>query len=101
VLRLDECWLDAVVLAEHDRLAAIFAPVTDVARAHPHLADAVTAFAASGMQVTRAAQALNLHPNSLSYRLERWGTLTGWHPRTFDGLRRSLAAIQALGAAGA
>lgn len=96
VLRLDECWLDAIVLAEHERLSAIFAPVAEVARARPHLAEAVVAFAESGMQVTRAAQALNLHPNSLSYRLERWADLTGWHPRTFDGLRRSLAAVQSL-----
>jgi hypothetical protein len=96
VLCLDECWLDAVVLAETDRLGAIFAPVAEVARARPHLAEAVTAFAESGMQVTRAAAVLNLHPNSLSYRLERWAILTGWHPRTFDGLRRSLAAIQSL-----
>jgi hypothetical protein len=96
VLRLDECWLDAVVLAERDRLSVIFAPIAEVARTRPHLAAAVTAFAESGMQVTRAAQRLNLHPNSLSYRLDRWGSLTGWHPRTFDGLRRSLAAIQSL-----
>lgn len=96
VLRLDDCWLDAVVLAERERLSPIFAPVAEVARKRPHLADAVAAFAESGMQVTRAAQQLNLHPNSLSYRLERWASLTGWHPRTFEGLRRSLAAIQSL-----
>jgi hypothetical protein len=28
-----------------------------------------------------------------SYRLDGWGTLTGWHPRTFEGLSRSLLAI--------
>jgi PucR C-terminal helix-turn-helix domain/GGDEF-like domain len=94
VLRLDECWLDAVVLAERERLAPVIAPAAEVARTRPHLAEAVVAFAESGMQVTRAAQALSLHPNSLSYRLERWASLTGWHPRTFEGLRRSMASIQ-------
>jgi hypothetical protein len=44
-------------------------------------------------QIARAAEHLHLHPNSLSYRLDRWGTLTGWHPRTFDGLRKSVLAI--------
>jgi hypothetical protein len=96
VLRLDECWLDAVVLAESERLAPIVAPAVEVARTRPHLAEAVIAFAESGMQVTRAAQALSLHPNSLSYRLERWAVLTGWHPRTFEGLRRSVAGIQSV-----
>lgn len=86
-------WADACVQNESARLEPLLEPVRQVATSHRHLADAVVAFATTGMQVARAAEHLHLQPNSLSYRLDRWGTLTGWHPRTFDGLRKSVLAI--------
>jgi hypothetical protein len=30
----------------------------------------------------------------VTYRLQRWAQLSGWDPRTFDGLTRSLAACR-------
>ncbi|NEC85063.1 CdaR family transcriptional regulator [Streptomyces sp. SID12501] len=93
--RFEEVWADACMHQDSARLAAILDPVRQVATDHRHLADAVVAFAGADMQVARAAEQLHLHPNSLSYRLDRWGKLTGWHPRTFHGLRKSLAAIGA------
>ncbi|RBY85990.1 hypothetical protein DQ240_11535 [Blastococcus sp. TF02A-26] len=90
---LEDVWPEAGVQAEAGRLTPVFEVVAEVAAAHPHLVDAVRAFAAGDMQLTRTAQLLHLHANSVSYRLERWAGLTGWNPRTFDGLRRSLLAI--------
>jgi sugar diacid utilization regulator len=52
------------------------------------------------MHVAKSAKSLNLHANSLGYRLDRWRKLTGWDPRTFEGLRRSVAAVAAVKSAG-
>jgi len=89
-------WPDACVQREASRLEMILAPARTVATAHPHLSAAVLAFADAGMQMAPAAVTLSLHANSLSYRLARWYQLTGWNPRTFDGLRRSVLAIRSL-----
>jgi DNA-binding PucR family transcriptional regulator len=95
VVRFDEAWADVCVLAERRRLAPITSSIAIVGRSHPHLAESVSAFARADMNLSRAARMLRLHPNSLSYRLDRWASLTGWNARTFDGLRRSLLAIAA------
>lgn len=93
---LVDVWPDACVHQEASRLDAILAPVRSVAAHHPHLAEAVLAFADKGMQMAPAAVTLNLHANSLSYRLARWHLLTDWNPRTFEGLRRSVIAIRSV-----
>ena len=86
-------WWLACVAAQSDRLS----PVLETARAavvdNPHLVEAVRAFADAGFSVATAAKQLHVHANSLAYRLDRWDQLTGWNPRTFAGLVRSLAAI--------
>lgn len=46
----------------------------------------VRAFAAADLNVTRAAQALHVHPNTVRYRLGRIAEQTGLDPRTFKGL---------------
>ncbi|MDA0162125.1 helix-turn-helix domain-containing protein [Solirubrobacter ginsenosidimutans] len=46
----------------------------------------VEAFAAADLNVSRAAAALHVHPNTVRYRLERIATETGHDPRTFSGL---------------
>lgn len=97
VAAFENVWPDACVVREADRLAGVVHRASQVAADNPHLAEAVRAFAEADLQIARAATALHLHPNSLSYRLDRWAALTGWHPRTFDGLRRSLAALSLIG----
>lgn len=92
-----DVWPEACVLRELPRLEPVLAVAAAVAIRHPHLAQAVVAFARCDMHVARAAKALNLHANSLGYRLDRWAKLTGWDPRTFDGLRRSVAAVVSAG----
>jgi hypothetical protein len=46
----------------------------------------IRAFAASDMNVARAADALYVHPNTVRYRLARIAETTGHDPRTFAGL---------------
>jgi DNA-binding PucR family transcriptional regulator len=46
----------------------------------------VRAFAAADLNVARAASGLQVHPNTIRYRLERIAGETGVDPRTFTGL---------------
>ena len=46
----------------------------------------VRAFADADLNVGRAATALDVHPNTVRYRLGRIATATGHDPRTFSGL---------------
>lgn len=87
----DDKWLIATLLPQRDRLAPLVR--STVPRSHPRLADAVLAFAHNGFSISASAAVLHLHPNTVSYRLDRWHHHTGWDPRSWDGLARSLAAI--------
>jgi hypothetical protein len=90
----DESWLWAVLLRESDRLEAFLDDGRQVARQNPSVAETVRAYADSGFCVSVAARRLHVHPNTATYRLDRWRELTGWDPRSFDGLARSLAALR-------
>lgn len=94
VLSFADVWAEACLAAESARLEPLLARGTAVAAEHPHLASTVLAFMAADMSVARTADSLHLHANSVSYRLQRWGELSGWDPRTFDGLTRSAAACR-------
>lgn len=96
VVRFAGAWAESCVSIESTRLEPLLARASSVAAEHPHLADTVLAFAAADMSVARAAEDLHLHANSVTYRLQRWAQLSGWDPRTFDGLTRSLAACRAV-----
>lgn len=97
--RFEDRWIWATLAAAGDRLAPLLAAGAEAAAAHPHLAAAVRAYAASGFSVADAARSLGLHANSVAYRLDRWELVTGFDPRTLTGLVRSLAAAGAAGAA--
>jgi hypothetical protein len=86
-------WPLATLLSMHRRLEPVLAPGTEVARRHPHLADAVRAYASAKYTLSGCARALNIHPNSARYRLDRWRELTGWDVETFTGLLRSMACL--------
>lgn len=90
----EQDWLWATLRASRDRLEAVLRPGAEVAAGHPHLAAAVTAFAGGGFSASAAARELRVHPNTVTYRLDRWASLSGWDPRTFEGLVRSLAALR-------
>jgi hypothetical protein len=95
MVHFGEDWHRAVIHQSGDRLRALLQEGGAVARAHPHLAEAVIAYSASGFSVAEAARAISLHPNTVLYRLDRWHELTGWNPRTFRGLVSSLTSIEA------
>ena len=93
-VRFADDWLAISLSRQATRLAPLFTPAAATARASPHLAEAVLAFADHRLSIADAARALLLHPNSLAYRLSRWHELTGWDPRNGDGLAASLVALR-------
>jgi hypothetical protein len=56
----------------------------------------VRAFAASDLNVNRAAMALFVHPNTVRYRLGRITETTGYDPRTFAGLLELVCLIDTI-----
>ena len=59
----------------------------------PDLVKTLRAFAANDLNAARTAPALNLHPNTVRYRLDRVHSLTGRDPRRFLDLVDLLAAV--------
>jgi hypothetical protein len=95
--RFDDAWLWATLAGARDRLLPLLATGQRIAAEHPHLAAAVAGYADGRFSVSEAARGLGLHANTIAYRLDRWHELTGWDPRSFAGLSRSLAALRLTG----
>ena len=83
-------WFPATLLPLLDRLRPLLEH--SAGGEQQHLESAVQAYARSMFSITQSAHDLSIHPNTLKYRLDRWQALTGWDPRTLDGLQRSLLA---------
>jgi hypothetical protein len=94
VVFFDQEWLLATLLTHRQRLAPLLQADREIAGSHPHLAEAVRAYADNGFSVTGAGRAMHLHPNTVKYRLERWRAVTGWDPRTPTGLTKSLLSLR-------
>jgi len=92
--RFDDVWLWATLGGVGDRIGPLLTPGTEVAATHPHLAEAVHAFAEAGFSLSEASRRLALHANPVAYRLDRWEELTGWDPKSFSGLVRSVASLR-------
>jgi hypothetical protein len=60
------------------------------------LAQTLRAYADCGLNVSRTAQRLTVHPNTVHYRLGRVATVTGQDPRRFDDLAELLTALRLL-----
>jgi len=97
VSHFDADWLAAIVIASEQRLAELLKPGVDAAQQSAELARTVQTFSESGFSMSGTARSLHVHTNTVAYRLARWADLTGWDPRTYDGLSRSLAALSLLG----
>jgi hypothetical protein len=74
-----------------------YAALSDPTRTH--VAATVRAFASASLNVTAAASALGLHPNTLRYRLDRIAEQSGHDPRTFAGLVELICVLEAEGQA--
>ncbi len=93
VVRFADEWVAATLADHRDELATLLEPGVAVAADHPHLVEAVLAFARNEFSISAAGRDIHLHANSITYRLDRWQQLTGWDPRTLDGLQRSVSSL--------
>ncbi|MDV6284775.1 helix-turn-helix domain-containing protein [Rhodococcus jostii] len=94
VVRFADEWVAATLADHRDELATLLEPGVAVAADHPHLVEAVLAFARNEFSISAAGRDIHLHANSITYRLDRWQQLTGWDPRTLDGLQRSVSSLR-------
>lgn len=90
----DEDWFPAIMLSHRSSVERMLAPGVSVAASKPHLADAVRVFANAEFSVAESARQIGISQNSLRYRLTRWHELTGWSPWSYDGLTRSVMALE-------
>lgn len=89
-LHFTDSWSLCLPHAHREAIDPLVEGARDVARARPHLLEAVVAFADAHFSVSAAARALMVHPNTLSYRLDQWHKHTRMDPRSFSGLAQSL-----------
>lgn len=94
VVAFEDVWLPASLAGSRERLQPLFADAQQVARENPSLAAAVRAFSRCDFTLSGAAAELQVHPNTVGYRLSRWHELTGLDPRRFSGLLRSVLAVE-------
>ena len=74
-----------------EALALVLAPLED----HPHLIDALRAFVTADYNRGEAATALNIHRNTLTYRLGRIQLITGYDATRPEDARHLAAAMTA------
>ena len=92
--RLDDVLLEYAVTSPRDtaeRLTRVLAPLED----RPDLLETVHQWYASDFDRRATAAALNVHPNTLDYRLRRVTELTGLDPSTARGVQMLGAAMTA------
>lgn len=92
--RLDDVLLEYAVTHPVDtasRLSGVLAPIDD----RPDLVQTLEQWYAADFDRRAAAAALNVHPNTLDYRLRRVAELTGMDPSTARGLQLLGAAMTA------
>jgi hypothetical protein len=70
----------AIIASKGNHLRAL--PDEDLAAA----AETIRAFSTADLNVTKAAEQMHVHPNTVRYRLQQIATKTGYDPRTFAGL---------------
>lgn len=92
VRTFEDDWWRACLISQSERLEPLVEQRRQVIESNPHLVETIEQFMRSGFSVTAAAKELQVHANSVAYRLGRWHQLTGWDPRTFVGLNQSLLA---------
>ena len=97
----DEEWFTACLAGQIDRLRPLLEVGLAAARGNAHLVEALTTYTNEGFSKVRTAEVLVVHPHTVSYRLDRWRTLTGWDVATVGGLMLTVAALRLLDVPGA
>ncbi|GAA1844755.1 helix-turn-helix domain-containing protein [Pseudonocardia ailaonensis] len=92
VQQFEAVWLQAALLAQAARLGPLVGDLVDVVGQQASLVDALAAYRDHGFSIVDAARQLQIHPNTVTYRLHRWEHLTGMDPRTYEGMNRSVLA---------
>lgn len=85
-------WLESCATSRADLVQFETARAVEVAKLHSTLAQTVAQFAESDMSIAHCARMSHLHVNTVTYRLNRWNDLTGWNPRLFRDLSKSVIA---------
>jgi hypothetical protein len=78
----------AIIASKGNNLQAL--PREDLAVA----VETIRAFADADLNVTKAAEQIHVHPNTIRYRLQQIATKTGHDPRTFSGLVELLCILE-------
>ncbi|MGM7645957.1 PucR family transcriptional regulator [Nocardia sp. JW2] len=74
-----------------NHLAAVIAPLTD----YPELLETLKVYMATGLNRKAAARRINVHPNTIDYRLRRVSSLTDLDLTTAEGILRARIALLA------
>jgi DNA-binding PucR family transcriptional regulator len=102
VLRFDDIDLTEFLIRRAERNALKLIPEWASRLAGPEtpqasqLAKTIHAFADCSLSVKETARRLNLHPNTVYFRLNQIQKLTGTNPRSFAGLSLLLTALRLL-----
>jgi hypothetical protein len=92
IARFDEDWFGACLTSRVELIDSVVSRAREAARANDGLRATVVGFAAADMSIAQTARTMHLHANTVTYRLDRWLALTGWDPRSFEGLTKSVVA---------
>lgn len=95
VVAYDAVLLDVLATADEEAAAALVDRYLRPLAGRPHLTETVEALARSDLSISRTAELLFVHPNTVLYRLGRVRELTGVDPRRALDLFAFVAAIRA------
>lgn len=93
-------WFECLVSESSASLAGLVGPLVAAVRSSESLASTLRALVEANGNMTAAAAALYVHPNTVAYRLRRLLSVSGVDVRTPDGLLRARLAL-VLAASGA
>lgn len=95
VVAYDAVLLDVLATADEEAAAALVDRYLRPLAGRPHLTETVEALARCDLSISRTAELLFVHPNTVLYRLGRVRELTGADPRRAPELFAFVAAIRA------
>ncbi|MFA9444476.1 PucR family transcriptional regulator [Egicoccus sp. AB-alg6-2] len=95
VVAYDAVLLDVLATADEEAAAALVDRYLRPLAGRPHLTETVEALARCDLSISRTAEMLYVHPNTVLYRLARVRDLTGADPRRALDLFAFVAAIRA------